>query len=193
MLKNQFQNVAVIMALPMESQGLFESANIHVHYSGIGKVNAAMKTMEVILTQKPDLVLNLGTAGSQKFHTHTLLQCTKIVQRDMDITPLGFAIGETPMDEIPAVIEIENYFPELPTATCATGDSFETGTPKLPCDLVDMEAYAIAKVCRKFQIPVISLKYITDGHDDEAHKDWRENLIPGAQALLAIYQHYFSK
>ena len=39
----------------------------------------------------------------------------------------------------------------------------------------------------------ISLKYITDGHDDEAHKDWRENLIPGAQALLAIYQHYFSK
>lgn len=193
MKKNQFQNVAVIMALPMESQGLFEAENIQVHYSGIGKINAAMKTTEVILKYQPDLVLNLGTAGSQKFNTHTLLQCTQIVQRDMDITPLGFPLGETPMDEVPAVIEIENYFPELPTATCATGDSFETGVPKLPCDLVDMEAYAIAKVCRKFQIPVISLKYITDGHDDEAHKDWRENLIPGAKALLAIYQHYFSK
>ena len=127
MKKSQFQNVAIIMALPMESQGLFEAANIKVHYSGIGKINAAMKTTEVILTEKPDLVLNLGTAGSQKFHTHTLLQCTKIVQRDMDITPLGFAIGETPMDAVPAGIEIENFFPELPTATCATGDSFETG------------------------------------------------------------------
>ena len=35
------QKIALIMALPSESKGLFEQAGIDVHYSGIGKVNAA--------------------------------------------------------------------------------------------------------------------------------------------------------
>ena len=39
---------ALIMALPSESKGLFEQAGIQVHYSGIGKVNAAFKAYEVI-------------------------------------------------------------------------------------------------------------------------------------------------
>lgn len=41
-------DVALIMALPNESKGLFEQAGIEVHYSGIGKVNAAYKAFEVI-------------------------------------------------------------------------------------------------------------------------------------------------
>ena len=39
-------DVALIMALPNESKGLFEQAGIEVHYSGIGKVNAAYKAFE---------------------------------------------------------------------------------------------------------------------------------------------------
>ncbi|MBP8027673.1 MAG: 5'-nucleosidase, partial [Acinetobacter sp.] len=41
-------DLALIMALPNESKGLFEQAGIDVHYSGIGKVNAAFKAFEVI-------------------------------------------------------------------------------------------------------------------------------------------------
>ncbi|EPL1742725.1 5'-nucleosidase, partial [Acinetobacter baumannii] len=33
--------------------------------------------------------------------------------------------------------------------------------------------------------------YITDGADDTAHLDWEENLLLGAQKLLALYQNYF--
>lgn len=44
-------DVALIMALPNESKGLFEQAGIEVHYSGIGKVNAAYKAFEVIQKQ----------------------------------------------------------------------------------------------------------------------------------------------
>ena len=36
-------DLALIMALPNESKGLFEQVGIEVHYSGIGKVNAAFK------------------------------------------------------------------------------------------------------------------------------------------------------
>ncbi|MEG1855406.1 MAG: 5'-nucleosidase, partial [Acinetobacter sp.] len=32
---------------------------------------------------------------------------------------------------------------------------------------------------------------ITDGANDSAHLDWEENLLLGAQKMLALYQHHF--
>jgi len=165
---------ALIMALPSESKGLFEQAGIQVHYSGIGKVNAAF---------------NLGTAGSSHFETHSLVEVSSFVQRDMDVSPLGFVPGITPMDEeIPGCIELVSYFDQLPKGICGTGDSFETGLPKVSCDLVDMEGYALAKVCKKLGVRLVSVKYISDGANTTAHLDWENNLLLGAHKLLDLYQ-----
>ncbi|TCB55104.1 5'-nucleosidase [Acinetobacter terrestris] len=182
-------DLALIMALPNESKGLFEQAGIQVHYSGIGKVNAAFKAFDVIQKTGCKTLLNLGSAGSSQFDAHALVEVTTFVQRDMDVSPLGFAVGVTPMDnDHPAEIYLEAYFPHLEKGICGTGDSFETGTPKVPCDLVDMEGYAIAKVCKKLGVRLISVKYITDGANSTAHLDWEENLLLGAQKLLKLYQ-----
>lgn len=186
---NLMSDLALIMALPNESKGLFEAEGITVHYSGIGKVNAAFKAYEVISKTGCKTVLNLGTAGSSVFDAHTLVEVTEFVQRDMDVSPLGFPVGTTPLDsEYPAGIILEPYFQNLPQGTCGTGDNFETGTPKVPCNLVDMEGYAIAKVCKKLGVRLISVKYITDGANDTAHLDWEENLLLGAQKLLSLYK-----
>ncbi len=182
------KDVALLMALPGESQGLFEKDNIPVFYTGIGKVNAAYATTDVIHKTKCKVIINLGTAGSSIFKTRDLVEVSSFVQRDMDITPLGFKVGETPFDPIPGGIDLIPYFSELPKGVCGTGDNFETGTSKVACDLVDMEGFAIAKVCRRMGVQLISLKFITDGADDQAHKDWEANLLPGAQALLAYYK-----
>ncbi len=182
------KDVALLMALSNESQGLFEKENIPVVYTGIGKVNAALTAMDVIHKTHCKVIINLGTAGSGKFKTHDLIEVSSFVQRDMDISPLGFKIGETPFDPIPGAVDLIPYFPELPHGVCSTGDNFETGTPKLPSDLVDMEGFAIAKVCRKMGVQMISLKYITDGADHNAHNDWAANLIPGSQKLLEYYK-----
>lgn len=186
-------DLALLMALPGESQGLFEKENFTVHYTGIGKVNAAMVATDIIHKTKCKVILNLGTAGSSKFKTHELVEVSSFVQRDMDITPLGFARGETPFDPLPGAIELIPYFPELPKGVCGTGDNFETGKTAVPCDLVDMEGYAIAKVCRRLGVQLISLKYITDGANSEAHKDWEENLISGAHKLLEYYRKILVK
>lgn len=183
---------ALIMALPGESKGLFEQAGIAVHYSGVGKVNAAFKAFEVIQKTGCKTLINLGTAGSSAFDRHALVEVVTFVQRDMDVSPLGFAVGVTPMDEhLPAEIHLQPHFTHLPQAVCGTGDSFETGLPKIACDVVDMEGYALAKVCEKLGVRLISVKYITDGADDTAHLDWEENLLLGAQKLLALYQNHF--
>lgn len=184
----QKDEVSLVMALPGESQGLFEAEKIPVFYTGIGKVNAALTAMDVIHKTQCKVMINLGTAGSSKFNTHDLIEVSSFVQRDMDISPLGFKVGETPFDPLPGAIELIPYFSELAKGVCGTGDTFETGATKIPCDLVDMEGYSLAKVCRKMGVQLISLKYITDGADHNAHNDWEANLVHGAKRLLEFYR-----
>lgn len=185
--KLEKKEILLLMALPSESQGLFESEGIDVFYTGIGKVNAAIVATQLIVERNPKYVLNLGTAGSAKFKTHDLVECSAFVQRDMDISPLGFKIGETPLDPIPGKISFETVS-QFQKGVCGTGDSFEVGAPRLLCDLVDMEGYALAKACKKMKLPLISFKYITDGSDKDAHKDWVANLLPAARKLLEVYR-----
>ena len=111
----------------------------------------------------------------------------------MDLSPLGMPLGETPMDPIKAFIPAYKLVTNLQKGICGTGDAFEVGPPKLECDLVDMEAYAIAKVCHIHKVPFVSIKYITDGSDHNAHNDWRENLKPASKALFEIYQKLISE
>jgi len=187
MSRLQSKDIQIIVALPMETQGLFDKQNIQVHYCGIGKINAAFKTAEVILKTGCKHILNLGTAGSHRFATHSLIECHAFIQRDMDLSPLGFPMGETPMDEIKGRIDVPTLL-DLQKGICGTGDRFEIGPPVLECDLVDMEAYAIAKVCKKLGVALTALKYITDGSDDQAHKDWFENLKPASKKLFEAYE-----
>lgn len=185
-------HIALIMALPNESQGLFEQAGIPVHYSGVGKVNAAFKAYDVIQQTGCQTLINLGSAGSGIFDTHSLVEVCCFVQRDMDVSPLGFEVGVTPFDPaIPAEINLQTYFDTLPRGVCGTGDSFATVQPAVSCDLVDMEGYAIAKVCKKLGVRCLSVKYISDGANDSSHLEWEENLLFGAQKLLALYQSHF--
>ena len=89
--------IIVLCALPEESQGLIEEY-VPTYYTGVGKVNATMTAMRAIIDYNPDLVINFGTAGSKTSDQHTLVDCTKFIQRDMDATGLGFKRYETPFD-----------------------------------------------------------------------------------------------
>ena len=71
------------------------------HYSGVGKINATIKIMELISKFQPNEIINYGTAGSTNQNLSGLVECTKFVQRDMDARGLmNFKLGETPFDPI---------------------------------------------------------------------------------------------
>ncbi len=131
--------------------------------------------------KRPRLVINYGTAGSRKIKKKTLVDCTRFIQRDMDVTGLGFMKGETPFEkDIPIVIESNCSFnPIGRNATCGTGDNFAEDKSQYYGEVVDMEAYALSKVCHHFDTQFISFKYITDGADEQAHEDWENNLANG--------------
>ena len=80
----------------------------------------------------------------------------------MDVTGLGFMRGETPFEkDIPFVIPSKcNFNPIGRNATCGSGDNFVEDKSNYYGEVVDMEAYALAKVCYHYDIPFISFKYI---------------------------------
>ena len=178
------KKILIVCALEVETQG--ELDDWDVLYTGVGKVNAtyALTThFGKYGSHIPyDLVINYGTAGSRKIKKKTLVDCTKFVQRDMDVTGLGFMRGETPFeDDIPLMLDfgVTKHNPIKRRATCGSGDSFVEDRTQYYGEVVDMEAYALAKVCYNRQVPFVSFKYITDGADEQAHEDWEANLADG--------------
>ena len=181
------KKILLVCALEVETQGQLK--DYEVLYTGVGKVNSTFK-----LTQKfgkygsyipYNLIINYGTAGSRKYKKGELVDCTKFIQRDMDVTGLGFQRGETPYEkEPPIVIETESLFnPIGKNATCGSGDSFVEDRTQYYGEVVDMEAYALSKVCYLHGVPFISFKYITDGADGEANNDWEENVSKGIEVF----------
>ncbi len=55
------------------------------------------------------------------------------------------------------------------------------------CDIVDMEAYALAKVCKIHNIEFKCYKYISDYANDDSSNDWIENCNKGATHFLSLY------
>ncbi len=182
----------IVMALPQESRGELERAGAQVLYTGVGKVNAA-RTLARRLAElrcagePPALVVNLGTAGSRSIAAHTLVACDRFSQRDMDVSGLGFAPGITPFDETPAVIQVPAVFARLPQLHCSSADSFATDLHTVAGDVVDMEAFALARVCMAESIPFACAKYITDGADSDSAAHWQAALEAAARSFAALY------
>ena len=180
-------DILIVCALEIETQGQLK--DYRVLYTGVGKVNATLELTKVLqsahlhyLPEMPKLVINYGTAGSRKIKKKRLVDCTKFIQRDMDVTGLGFMRGETPFEQDPPfVIQQQNveFNPIGRNATCGSGDNFAEDKSQYYGEVVDMEAYALAKVCYLYDVPFISFKYITDGADEQAHEDWEANLADG--------------
>tara|TARA_A100000164_G_scaffold333248_1_gene323677 strand:- start:15 stop:554 length:540 start_codon:yes stop_codon:yes gene_type:complete len=169
--------ILILVALKKELS-VKDLPDLHIHYTGVGKINASIKTIEVIKDYSPTLIINYGTAGSLNDTLKGLVEVNRFFQRDMDATSLGFNIGQTPFDDIEEINFGNGGF------SCGTGDSFVIQTPKLKTDLVDMEAYAIAKICYMKGVMFRCFKYISDNADAEANDDWSENVSTGKQLFI---------
>jgi len=181
------------MALPQESRGQLEHAGADPLYTGVGKVNAAATLARRLAQMRcagdpMPLVVNLGTAGSRGVPAHSLVACNRFSQRDMDVSGMGFAPGVTPFDSIPPVIEFPPLFEHLPQLHCSTADSFATHLHSVDGDVVDMEAFALARVCVTENVRFACAKYITDGADSDSAAHWEAALDSAARGFAALYQ-----
>ncbi len=180
-------HVVLVFAMTEESQDVFDG-HIVLH-TGIGKVNAVYGLMQYFMKYGiPDLVVNMGTAGSRRFKGGDVVNPTQFIQRDMDVTFLGVEAFKTPFSKEPVILEYGLRSEHLANGICGTGDNFDASEKAAAFDFVDMEAYALALTCKRHDVPFLCLKYISDGADDEADDDWRAALHHAAEALKNAYE-----
>ena len=182
----------IVAALQQEVEGIPYNNII----TGVGKINATRVLTEKIVMwdarkpMMPDIVINYGTAAkcSNKVQMGELYEIGSFIQRDMNVSGMGFHRGQTPFEDIEIVLDSNSEFnPIGKHYVCGTGDNFVDGVPlesytfgdNWMCDVVDMEAYALAKVCSHYEVPFISFKYITDNADEHSVGDWEDNLGKG--------------
>ena len=186
------KDVLIVCALEQETQGQLDNYfddERQILYTGVGKVNATLKLTQRLhssylhyLPKMPELVINYGTAGSRKIKKGQLVDCTKFIQRDMNVSGMGFHRGQTPFEDIEIVLDSNSEFnPIGKHYVCGTGDNFVDNIEDEIeyVDVFDMEAYALAKVCSYYYVSFISFKYITDNANEYSVGDWNDNLGKG--------------
>lgn len=155
---------------------------------GIGKVNAASATAFLISDDKADFILNAGLSGAvQKLSREDMVAATDYIECDFDLTAIGYAPGvkaDGQKYRYESDARLLSYALEskgIKEARCGTGDIFLADPVKkelykntFGIESFDMETAAIAGVCDKCGVPMLSLRKISDDAGDEAYDTYRE-------------------
>ena len=178
--------IALEAELPQElPQGYYKVV------TGVGKVNAAIVACQRIgiMPRSITEIINYGTAGivSKKPLIGQLVQPDVIIQRDMMAEPQA-PRGVVPFEQSDTAGPI--MLNTNTNITLGTGDSFvmepDPWFEYANIDLVDMEAYALAKAANRFNIPFKCYKYVSDFADENAADTWQENVDKGADLFTSI-------
>lgn len=154
--------------------------------TGIGKVKSAFYLTEAINRAQPDLVVNVGTAGTVRHQVGDIFVCRHFVDRDMQRLK-GFDM-ECEIDSAELLAQKGYCLHWQREGVCNTGDTFLTELSDVKGDVVDMEAYAQAWVCRTKNTPFIAVKYVTDIIGQNSVKHWEDKLADARKGLGAFFE-----
>ena len=185
-LRAPTNDVIVVTALAGE---LPEALPEQILFTGVGKINASY-VLTRYLTNHPEIktVINYGTCGGAYDVTPgTLVKATTFLQGDMNCGNTltkgpGITFGD---DE--AISNVLNFGTD--GVICRTQDQFCENFEALEIfqhlvegnkfNIVEMEAYALAKVCAMMGVNFICYKFVSDTADENASDDWHENVAKG--------------
>ena len=186
-LANQLENKTEHREGPFSyTKGTIRRNDVILTQCGIGKVNAAAGTVEMIRNFRPDCIISTGVAGGidSCLNVMDVVASRQIVYHDVWCGE-GNAYGQ--VQGLPTFFEgNETLFQcalSLDTETpihgglICTGDKFITDRNELneikknfPEGLaVDMESAAIAQVCHIYNVPFISFRIISDTPGADKH------------------------
>ncbi len=176
------RRVLFVMAVEAE-YGPHLRARFRPLLTGVGPVEAALSTgmaLQELARQRtlPDLVVCLGSAGSRLCPLGDIFQVASVSWRDMDASRLGFTKGVTPFIDHPVDLPLATPL-DLPLARLSTGANIVGGDDyaAIDADMVDMETFAVARACARFDVPLMGLRGISDGPGELDHiNSWMELL-----------------
>jgi adenosylhomocysteine nucleosidase len=192
----QIGDLAVLFVMATEQEyGAHLKRLITPLITGVGPVEAAAATAAALagLARRPDLVFSLGSAGSRTLEHAGIYQIASLAYRDMDASALGFEKGLTPFLDEPATVPIDPRLPGIPAASISTGGAIISGAAYdgIDSDMVDMESFAVYRAARRFGVPMVGLRGISDGRDElTGIHDWTEYLHVIDEKLAAALEAF---
>lgn len=140
---------------------------------GIGLVNSAINLTKLILTNKPDKLVFIGTAGLYK--TGEILEIYESFEaRNIEISKLlGYSyspIQEQNLDNVSRETLLTNS-----SNFITTNKELATKFYDLGFFMENMELYSILEVAKKFEIPSYGILCATNFCYENAHSDFIKN------------------
>jgi adenosylhomocysteine nucleosidase len=179
---------------------------------GTGKASAAAFCQAMILSFKPRLIANIGTAGSitPEAKKKDLIVVTETVQHDFDISPFGYRraelpeLGEIALKSDGRFLEIARsldlggmraHFGRALTGDCAVVLPEEADRLKNEFGglCADMESAAFAMVCRMNDVPFAGIRCISDDGEGDRHESFRANIGTAAENCAAFLERVLEK
>lgn len=151
---------------------VFQSNNVFLIISGVGKANAAMATGYLCYKCHPAWVCNLGAAGAADF-SHPLgeiLHINEIIEYDRhELTT------RKPCIHHPNILD-GFQTAKLSTSDMAVINPDERKKISMNADLIDMEGASVVQACRKFNTKCFIFKFVSDTPDHVGDGDIVENI-----------------
>jgi len=190
-------------------EGNFHGVDIVYCKSGVGKVNAAVTT-QLLFTFNVNSVWFTGVAGAldPRLNVGDIVISKSAIQHDMDVTPLGFAKGVIPFQEVSefvadetlvklAVNAANTLFPNRAiVGKVLSGDQFIASIEKVSelfetfsgaC--AEMEGAAVAQVCAMNNKPFVIIRSMSDKADGSADVTYAEFVVEAANNSYSIIEH----
>lgn len=179
--------IILVSATPYERYNENEINGIPIFEIGIGKINASSKLTQIILKENPEVVVNFGSCGTLKKHPiGRVLKVGKVIN-DFETYGLGDEPREIVIDKDSdnKLFTTDSFY--QPFENYSTWYNLNINK----CDIVDMEGFALAKVCQDFGVKFHSYKWASDdGNPDH----WLENAAIGYQNFKEEFlQHFFGE
>ena len=196
-------------------EGDMNNINCIMVTCGIGKVNAARATQELIDKFNIDYIMNVGVAGSinDDLDIGDVLIGEHTVQHDFDITAFRHSKGYIPgigdniecdsqlvSRMLESIKNVEEKSYNIKLGIVATGDIFCTDVAmkdkiraKFDADVVDMECGAIAQVAYLNEMPFIVIRSISDSPNGKNEKTFEENLPFACKRFANVLKRFLEQ
>jgi adenosylhomocysteine nucleosidase len=187
----QNKTVRTVSGIDFTCGTLFDK-EVVIAKCGIGKVFAAVCAQTMILEYKPDCIINTGVAGSlsTSLSICDVAVSAKVVQHDMDTSPIGDPVGLLSginIVEIPADSRLASLAEQVireqgintRSGIIASGDQFIASKAQKDAILknfdaiaCEMEGASIGHVAYINSVPFVVLRAISDTADNSSHMDY---------------------
>ena len=183
--------IILISATPLEHGGIKDIHGVPIFQTGIGKINSAMNLTRILELVKPDLVVNFGSCGNLKNHKVGEVIEVGTTYNNIDVRPFAEygCTPETPTCEIKLSDSGIKCFTTDQIYDNTRTDYAEKYLEMVAgCDIVEMECYSLAYVCKKYGVSFESYKWVSDDGNVDT---WEENAAIGFQNFREHFNQKF--